>query len=347
MPSISPNSLVLVTGASGFVAAWTCLELLKRGFTVRGTVRSKEKGDYLKKLFEVFKDKFSYVIVEDLEKNDAFDDAAKGVDGIAHIASPFHFNTTDPHRDLITPAINGTLALLQAGKKSTTVKRVVLTSSFAAVGSPKDPNHIFTAKDWNEHSLRLMEEKGAQVDKQQAYRASKVLAEKAAWNFMEDKSLHFDLVTLCPPWVFGPIIHQVSTADSLNTSVKAFYRFLIGQAPVENAQAPMGLAVDVRDLAMAHANALIAEGVGGNRYLVPKAPYTFQDFLDVVHEDTHLRKGDWPAAPVGIPGNGKKVQHIAFDATPSETDLGMVYRPMRETVIDMCNSLKDRSKEWE
>lgn len=87
---VDTGSTVLVTGASGYIAAHVASQLLERGFTVRGTVRTKAKGEYLVK--KLNNDKFSYVVVEDVEKEDGFDEAVKGVDAVAHIASPFHFN---------------------------------------------------------------------------------------------------------------------------------------------------------------------------------------------------------------------------------------------------------------
>lgn len=98
MPAIK-SGLVLVTGGSGYIAAHICSQLLALKFQVRATVRSNSKGEYLKALFN--SSAFSYVIVEDIEVAGAFDEACKGTVAVAHIASPFHFNVTDPHVDLI------------------------------------------------------------------------------------------------------------------------------------------------------------------------------------------------------------------------------------------------------
>ncbi|CUA68990.1 hypothetical protein RSOLAG22IIIB_13896 [Rhizoctonia solani] len=96
MPSIEAGETVLVTGASGFIAVWLCQHLLEAGYKVKGTVRSAAKGDYLVNLFKSYGDKFKYVVVEDIGKDGAFDEAVNGVGAIAHTASPFHFDSEDP-----------------------------------------------------------------------------------------------------------------------------------------------------------------------------------------------------------------------------------------------------------
>ena len=104
MPAVPKGSKVLVTSGSGFIGAWTCLLALREGLAVRTSVRSNEKGDYLKELFARYGDKFEYCIVEDLEKEGAFDEAVKGVQGIAHTGSPFHFDIREQQRSALSPA---------------------------------------------------------------------------------------------------------------------------------------------------------------------------------------------------------------------------------------------------
>jgi len=136
MAPVSAPAKVLVTGASGFIAIWVIKSLLDQGYTVVGTVRSHSKGEYLQLLLEKDsnnKDKFSYVIVEDIQKEGAFDEAVVGIDAVEHTASPFHFKVDDP-RDLIEPAVKGTVGVLESIKKyGSSVKRVVITSSAASI----------------------------------------------------------------------------------------------------------------------------------------------------------------------------------------------------------------------
>lgn len=113
-----------------------------------------------------------------------------------------------------------------------------------------------------------VEEKGKDVDGGQAYRASKTLAERAAWKFVETEKPQFDIVTVQPPLIFGPVIHQVASPDSLNTSVNNFYQFLVGTKSAEDAQTGFGSFVDVRDVAKIHVESLLNEKAGNQRFLV-------------------------------------------------------------------------------
>lgn len=119
-----------------------------------------------------------------------------------------------------SPAVNGTLSVLKAVQKNGhNVKRIVVTSSYASImdGSAPVPN-TRSEKDWNEYSIKQLESKGKDVSPPDAYRASKTLAERAAWKFVEDNKPKWDLVTLCPPLVLGPIEHQVSAVTRKSAS---------------------------------------------------------------------------------------------------------------------------------
>ncbi|CCO29407.1 Putative uncharacterized oxidoreductase C513.07 [Rhizoctonia solani AG-1 IB] len=227
MTAIKAPATVLVTGASGFIAVWVVKTFLEAGYTVRGTVRSASKGDYLADLFKSHADKFQYVIVEDIAKEGAFDEAVKGVDAVAHTASPFHFQADDP-QTLIEPAVQGTLGILSSVHKyAPNVQRIVITSSVAAIMDGSKPSGtVFTENDWNTFSLREVETKGRAAAGGDKYRASKTLAEKAAWAFVQERNPKFDIATINPPMVFGPILHQVSDPESLNTSVAMLYKVL-------------------------------------------------------------------------------------------------------------------------
>jgi nucleoside-diphosphate-sugar epimerase len=96
MVAISAPAKVLVTGANGFLAVWVVKKYLEAGYSVRGTVRSLSKSAFLKDKFAHYGDRFELVVVDDITKDGAFDEAVKGVDAIAHTASPFHYNLTKP-----------------------------------------------------------------------------------------------------------------------------------------------------------------------------------------------------------------------------------------------------------
>ncbi len=192
---------ILLTGATGFIAAHVLDILLARGYHVKATVRSEEKGKALLSTRQSYKDQVTFAIVQDISQLGAFDDAMQGVDGVIHVASPFHFKVTDNEKDLLIPAINGTKSVLQAAAQHSRVKRVVITSSFASIFDGSKglrPGYTYTSKDW----CPLTYEEGKTTDQPTtAYRASKTLAEQTAWEFIEREKPQFDLVTLCPPMV--------------------------------------------------------------------------------------------------------------------------------------------------
>ncbi|EJD38359.1 NAD(P)-binding protein [Auricularia subglabra TFB-10046 SS5] len=180
MPVVTPPEKVLVTGASGFIGAWVAHTFLEHGFAGRGTVRSHSKGAYLQKMFDAsHPGLFEYAIVRDISAPGAFDEAVRGVYGIAHTASPVA-HAEDP-QDLIRPAVQGTLEILRSARLcgDGMIKRIVVTASMASVMEPHPAPYIYSEKDWNETSVKEVETKGkdaADIDK---YRASKMLAEKA------------------------------------------------------------------------------------------------------------------------------------------------------------------------
>ncbi|CAE6440800.1 unnamed protein product [Rhizoctonia solani] len=338
MPSINVNDTVLVTGASGFIAVWVCQTLLEAGYNVKGTVRSASKGDYLVDLFKSYAPKFKYVIVEDIGKEGAFDEAVKGVHGIAHTASPFHFASEDP-KDIIDPAVNGTIGILESvNKYGSDVKRVVVTSSAASVTDGmyhlKIPGTIYTESDWNTGSIKEIEEKGKDASGSEKYCASKTLAEKAAWEFVEKTKPKWDLATCCPSMVFGPIIHQVSSPSALNASIAMLYNFMHNKESIteEVLLTPNWNFVDVRDIGLAHVRALEVEGAGGQRFITSSAPYCWQDALDVLDLP--------PGFPRGTPGSGKGLNHIVFSHAKANKILGIQFKGLRDCVRDTVESLE-------
>ncbi|KAG8915735.1 methylglyoxal reductase (NADPH-dependent) gre2 [Tulasnella sp. 408] len=274
MPAVLPPAKVLVTGASGFVGAWVAKVLLDRGFTVIGTVRSDPRGEYLKTLFQQYETRFSYVIVPDVGKNGAFDEAVVGIDAVAHVASPVSMSAGDP-QEIIGPAVNGTMSILESVKAhGTSVQRIVITSSRASVlnDKPQAGWPTFDETDWNDVSPREVELKGKDAEPMHKYRASKVLAERAAWDFVEKnkENITFDLVTVLPSFVFGPIIHEVNSLAPLNFSIQLFHDYTTHHDPPTPAGKltgpPMDM-VDVRDTALIHALALEKPEAGGERFI--------------------------------------------------------------------------------
>ncbi|KXS17652.1 3-beta hydroxysteroid dehydrogenase/isomerase family protein [Gonapodya prolifera JEL478] len=308
---------VVVTGASGYIAAHVCDQFLKRGLGVVGTVRSADKGAYLASLWKKYGDKFRYVVVPDMQVEGCFDEAASGCQGFIHVASPFFTeNVTDPMAQLVEPALKGTRNALTAAQKAG-CKRVVLTSSFAAVYRGSQPlPYLFTERDWNTDSKP---EDGGD----DSYMASKTLAEKSAWEFVKASNVGFDLVTMNPPLVVGPAIHNASLT-SLNTSLEMVHRYVSGHyAPDTIPKGGMGF-VHVVDLAIAHVLAYTTPSASNNRFLISDGVYSWQQVCDMI-------RAEYPAlrdvVPVGKPREYPILE--AIDNTKSKTELGMSYRGMK------------------
>ncbi|KAF8635789.1 hypothetical protein AX17_003846 [Amanita inopinata Kibby_2008] len=354
MPVITPGSKILVSGANGYAAAWLVQTLLEQGYAVRGTVRSEAKGTHLKELFKSYGDKFELVVVEDITREGAFDEAVKGVDAIEHTASPFHFNADDP-QELISPAVNGTIGILKSAVMSApNVKRVVILASAACVMRIADEPLTFTESDWNDQAIEEVERLGQNSSAGAKYRASKTLAEKAAWSFWREhqKEVNWDLVVLNPPFIFGPFIHQVASPAELNTSTKEFYNNVV--APGSSGKSNEALAtngscyIDVRDLALALSKSLVIPEAGGERIIVSAGPFVFQDWLDVANSlspspiPSHA-PGTAKALPVGNPGAGKGAPYkINYDTSKEQRILGLKYRSMEEVTRDTLADFERR-----
>ncbi|KAL4973381.1 hypothetical protein BDW66DRAFT_162102 [Aspergillus desertorum] len=328
-------NFVLVTGATGFIGAHIVDALLAHGLRVRGATRSLAKGEEMMKARPQYKEQLEFVVINDFENPGGLVEAVKGVDGIIHTASPFTYDTKDNEKELIIPAINGVKAVFEAAAAAAapTIKRIVLTSSFASVidvnrrAGPRpgsDGYFIYTAADWNPLSYAEAIDKSTSAVV--AYRGSKKFAELAAWEFIRDRKPSFDLVTLCPPMTFGPVVHPVPCVESLNESNAMLWKVAVGE-PLPVARVPFW--IDVRDLADAHVGALLKPEAGGRRYTTA-APERFSYGLAAgiikegfaeLRERVSLERQDVD-------------ESYGLDGEMARRELGFSYREFRETVRD-------------
>jgi nucleoside-diphosphate-sugar epimerase len=245
---------VLVTGGSGFIAGHVILHLLAAGHRVRTTVRSLDReAEVRAQLTEgglPAGAPLSFVAA-DLMDDDGWAQAVAGIDTVLHVASPVLPGHVEDEDSLVRPAREGTLRVLRAAADAG-VRRVVLTSAFHAVGFGQPHDHPpFTEDDWSPLD-------GPGMD---AYGRSKVLAERAAWDFVAGTSL--ELVTLLPVAVVGPVL-----GTSVSGANHILQALLGGAMPgLTNLHIPI---VDVRDVAAAHTAAVTAD-VAGRRVLVATA----------------------------------------------------------------------------
>jgi len=334
---------VLLTGGSGFIAAHVLDLLLEHGHSVVTTVRSQSKADKIKKAHpDVPKSKLDFAIVEDIAQEGAFDNAVKSdppFDIVIHTASPFHFNVTDVKKDLLDPAIIGTTGVLKAVKAyAPTVKRVVITSSFASIINPYKEvswDHVYSEEDWNPIS-----EEDAVTNPSNGYRASKTFAEMAAWAFERNEKPNFTIATICPPLVLGPIVHYLNSLDALNTSNQRVRNLITGQNKKEIPNTGTYLWIDVRDLALAHVKAAELPEAANKRFFATAGYFTNKEIADIIRKNFPEYKDVLPT-PETPGGDYPKDGLYKYNNKRTVDVLGIKFRTLEESMVDLVKSLKN------
>ncbi|KAI0696058.1 NAD(P)-binding protein [Cerioporus squamosus] len=342
MPALNSGK-ILVTGANGYIAIWVVKAFLDRGFAVKGTVRSDAKGAQLQEIFKDCGGRLEYVIVADMAKEGAFDEAVKDVDAIVHTASPFSMNAVEPD-ELIVPAVKGTTGILASAHQfGTNVKRVILTSSGTAIASPSAEPRIVNENDWNDAAVREVHEKGREASQIEKYRASKTLAERAAWEWYDahKASLRWDMVILNPSFVIGPWIHPVDKVENLNESLSIYYAVVLRGKMNEEMLVNTGTSwVDVRDVAEAHVVALLQLNAGGERIIVSSGPFKWQDLILAARqvEGNTIPPGNTSYEP------SKAIHAIRYRTEKEERILGVKHHTLDETTRDTLHAF--HAKGW-
>jgi nucleoside-diphosphate-sugar epimerase len=208
---------------------------------------------------------------------------------------------------------------------------VVLTSSFGSVLDMSKPEEMpwkYISDDWN--PITYDEAASPHASAREAYRGSKTLAEQEAWKFMRDESPGFDLVTLCPSMVFGPLAQNPQSLADLNESNRMLWKVASGSVSEELPPCQFNFWIDVRDLAQIHVQALFTPAAGGKRYIpVSREPFTYQMASDIMQSELPFLKGK---IPTGIQAIKK---HVEVDLEPMERYFPSTkYTPFKETVSD-------------
>lgn len=351
MKEIDRNKPVMVTGANGYVASWVVKQLLDEGLKVHAAVRdpSKEsKIGHLKKLAEESAGSIVF-FASDLLKPGSYEEAMEGCELVYHTASPFTSNYTDPQKELIDPAVLGTENVINAANATESVKRVIVTSSCAAIytdaiDTVNAPGGVLTEAIWNET---------ASLD-YQPYSLSKTLAERKAWE-MAKKQDRWDLVTINMSLVLGPFLNPAATTSESINILK-----MLGGGEMKMGAPRLGIGlVDVRDVALAHYKAGFTPEASG-RYIT-SAHNT--DFLEMGKslEDKYGAKYPLPkrALPkwllmlVGPSVNPLFTRryirnniNVPWKADNSKIrkELGIEFRPMRDTMEDAFQDLIDHGQ---
>ncbi|KAI0391862.1 3-beta hydroxysteroid dehydrogenase/isomerase family protein [Xylariaceae sp. FL0594] len=336
-------SRVLLTGGSGFIAAHILESLLTHGHSVVTTVRSEQKGKQILDAHPKYgKDKLDFVVVEDIAVPGAFDSAVVSdppFEAVVHCASPYHFNakTKDEIHRLITTAVEGTTGILKAIKAHAPgVKRVVLTSSYAAmVDYGKPLPHVYSEVDWNP-----ITEDQAYSGPAFAYLASKTYAEKAAWRYVEDEKPNSTLTSMNPPMVYGPVIHHLSSLDSINTSNARFVSLVKGSPTTPCPPTVNYLFVDVRDLALAHVLALQKPEAANQRFLITAGNYSNAEIAQTIAQEYPEYADRMPTGEALKPGERPATGVNGYDNRKSIEVLGMEYRSLKDSVVGVIDSIK-------
>jgi nucleoside-diphosphate-sugar epimerase len=242
-----PDQLVLVTGGSGFIGAHCIKRLHQDGYRVRTTVRSLSREAEVR---EMVGDGPLEVVSADLTEDAGWAEAVAGCDAVLHVASPFPLGQPKHEDELIVPARDGALRVLRAAREAG-ARRVVLTSSFAAIGY----GHGDTDKVYDETSWTDVDGPGVS-----AYAKSKTIAERAAWDFVGDNGGSPELAVVNPVAVLGPLL-----GPDPSTSIELVKRLIDGSMP-GTPKVAYGL-VDVRDVADLHVRAMTAPEAAGERFL--------------------------------------------------------------------------------
>ena len=350
MTQIDKSKPVLVTGATGYVAGWLVKKLLEQGMTVHAAVRNPNNEKKLVHLNEAAANSPGNIkyFKSDLLQEGSYAEAMKNCELIYHTASPFTTDVKDPQKDLIDPAVKGTQNVLETASKTPSVKRVVVTSSCAAiytdaVDCQKAPNGELTEAIWNTTASLTY----------QPYSYSKTLAEKKAWEINKSQS-QWDLVTINPCLVMGPPLNpHATTSESFNILKQ------LGDGTLKMGAPKMGMGlVDVRDVALAHYLAGFTPEAQG-RYITSAHETNFlelgQALLPKYGDEYPLPKRALPKWLLMLVGpmtnklftrqfirNNVDVEWKA-DNSKIKKELGITFRPMKTTMEDAFQVLVDHN----
>ncbi len=348
MKHIDKSKPVLVTGANGYVASWLVKKLLDSGITVHAAVRdpgNEKKIAHLKKAAEHSEGKLIF-FKSDLLAPGSYKEAMQGCELVFHTASPFTTSVKDPQKELIDPAVMGTENVLRTAMETPSVKRIVDTSSCAAIytdviDTQNAPGGRLTEAVWNTTSS---------ID-YQPYSYSKTLAEKKAWEIARSQT-QWDLVTINMCLVMGPPLNPQETTSESFSLLKQ-----MGDGTFKSGAPRLGTGiVDVRDVAEAHFLAGYTPEASG-RYITAAHETDFYEMSQILHakfgDKFPLPKSaapKWLLMLVGPMLNKNLTRKFIrnninipwrADNSKIKKELGISFRPLSETMNDAFQSLID------
>jgi dihydroflavonol-4-reductase len=314
-------SPVLVTGGSGYLGTQLIAALLRGGTGVRTTVRSLDREGAVRTAVRRgdADDAGLEVVVAELTSDDGWPAALDGCAEVYHVASPM-IHPTDPDEVLI-PAREGTVRVLRAARDAG-ARRVVLTSSFAAVGYTPKPGAEYTEDDWTDPDTPGLP----------PYPRSKAIAERAAWDFMKHEGGDMQLVVINPTFILGPTLTTEVRSSLLLTKM-----MLDGTMPVVRRQR-FGVA-DVRDVADVHILAMAAPEAAGRRFLVlaDGPTISFLQMAQILRD----RLGPLGERAPTEEEPGAELPNLVIHNDRAKSLFGWKPRPLETTVVETAESLRD------
>ena len=316
-------SPVLVTGGSGYVGTQLIAALLRDGRRVRATVRFPEREADVRAAVRRgdADDSGLEVVAADLTADEGWTAAAAGCEEVHHVATPIPAAQPDDPDELIVAAREGTLRALRAARDAS-ARRVVLTSSFAAVGYSPKPGAEYTEADWTDPDMPGLP----------AYPRSKTIAERAAWDFIERAGGETELVVVNPTFILGPTL----TAQ-VRSSLQLTKAMLDGTMPVVRRQR-FGVA-DVRDVADLHIRAMATPEAAGQRFLaLANGPtISFLKMAQILRE----RLGPLAERVPTEEAPGPEPPRLIIHNDRAREELGWRPRPAETTIVETAESLRD------
>ncbi|MFL2720616.1 MAG: SDR family oxidoreductase [Gammaproteobacteria bacterium] len=327
---------VLVTGATGYIGLHCIHQLLNQGYAVNGSVRSPERKE---EIFEALQKHNTPIenlnlYTFNLTEDDGWDEGMEGCDYLLHVASPIALENHDEDF-FVKPAVAGVKRAFKFAKKHN-VKKVVLTSSVAAIFDTLEEKTYYDETDWSDPDNPSISH----------YSKSKTLAERAAWDFVKNEDNPFELAVINPALVIGP-----SLSGDLGESNKAIAMVATGKMPVA---VPLQFGyVDVRDVATAHVLAMQNSNSNGERFALAEKDLWYKDVAKVLR-DNGFDKAPTFNVPVWLAkilANFSKELKITLpylgrvrsvkNTSKAKDILGWNPRPAEQSIIDIAEQIKE------
>ncbi|KAI9792874.1 MAG: putative secondary metabolism biosynthetic enzyme [Piccolia ochrophora] len=352
MAKLNQDKIILITGINGYLASITGLQVLQKGYTLRGSCRSRDRvQNLLNGGFKKYASQIEIVEVPDMTVPGAFDEAVKGVHAILHMAAPV-INKASKPSELIRPTVDGAVGILNSAfaHAGPQLASLIFTSSAAAIINPEaKPPHTYNDESWNEVHEAQAAELGEDASLYAAYPAGKIGAERALWAFRESDKPSFAITTVHGAIGTGPPVHLPSSPADLPFTIQPVYRALTGTpgaGPQESIKKMIGTTpyVDIRDLAGVHIWAFEhPEQADGQRYLAIAGHGAKQALYDTLRAAYPERRD---VIVEGEPGVGYQKDFafeedgVRFDSSKTVRETGMKWIGYDQSVLDTAKAFE-------